>query len=96
MPYQTKVVLHCTSGVPRGLKELVEAFIRDGVKFVGVVGESASSVEDLIDAMVVGDGRDASRYILTTSHPDETLAQAVTFAEQLTGDYAGAVQVVEV
>jgi hypothetical protein len=39
VPYQTKVVLHCRSGLPTNLEALVEAFIRDGVKFVGVLGQ---------------------------------------------------------
>ena len=74
----------------------MEAFIRDGVKFVGVVGQGSGTVEDLIDSFVVGDGSDPSRFILTSSHPQETLDQAVHFASELTGEYAGSVQVVEV
>jgi hypothetical protein len=96
VPYQTKIVLHCRSGVPTNLEALVEAFIRDGVKFVGVVGQGSGTVEDLIDSFVVGDGSDPSRFILTSSHPKETLEQAVHFASELTGEYAGSVQVVEV
>jgi argininosuccinate synthase len=81
----------------RGVRKFGDRpFLRDGVKFVGVVGESASFVEDLIDEIVVGDGRDETRYILTSSHARETLAEAVRFAEELTGEYSGDVQVVEV
>jgi len=74
----------------------VEAFLRDGVKFVGVVGVDAAHVEDLIDELVVGDGSDNERFILTSSHEHESLDEAVQFARNLTGEYAGEVQVVDV
>ena len=56
MTYATKVVLHCPTGYHIGLDRLVEQFIADGVKFVGVVGHDCQLVEDLIDELVVGDG----------------------------------------
>jgi hypothetical protein len=96
VPYKAKVVLNCRPGVPTGLDQLVEAFLRDGVRFVAVVGESADRIEQLIDEFVVADGSDQSRYILTSSHPHETLAEALRFAEGLTGEYTGDVQVVDV
>jgi hypothetical protein len=88
-------VLHCTNGVPRGLPELVEEFIRDGVKYVGVVGKDAGLTEDIIDEHVVGDGRDESRYILTASYERESLEYALEFARSLTEEFAGEVQLVE-
>jgi hypothetical protein len=48
----------------------------------------------MIDELVVGDGtRDHD--MLTSSHPEETLKEAVEFAESLTRDFGGEVQVVE-
>ena len=35
---------------------LIESLIRDGVKFVGVVGDDCEKIEDIIDEMVVGEG----------------------------------------
>jgi hypothetical protein len=96
MPFQSKVVLHCAAGEPKGLDALVETFLKDGVKFVGVVGKDASRIEDIIDEIVVGDGSDDSRFILTSSHESETLEEALEFARMLTGEYAGEVQLVEV
>jgi hypothetical protein len=69
MPYLRKVVLHCPKGYRMELDALVEQFIVDGVAFVGVVGEDCSRVEDIIDELVVGDGSDQSRFILTSAHP---------------------------
>jgi len=94
MPYAKKIVLHCPHGYRPRLDSLVEEFIRDGVTFVGVVGPGCAKVEDMIDELVVGDGtRDHD--MLTSSHPEETLKEAVEFAESLTRDFGGEVQVVE-
>ena len=49
MPHPKKIVLHCRSGYTPRLDTLVEEFIRDGVIFVGVVGEDCAKVEDIID-----------------------------------------------
>ena len=95
MPYLSKIVLHCPNGYRMGLEQLVEDFLRDGVRFVGVVGEDCETVEDHVDWVVVGDGTDDSRFILTSAHPGETVAEAVEFARNLTGEYEGEVQVVE-
>ena len=95
MPYLPKIVLHCRTGVPKGIDALVEAFIADGVKYVGVVGQDAELTEDIIDECVVGDGSDHTRYILTASHKVESVEYALQFAQSLTGESEGAVQLVE-
>ena len=96
MPYLNKIVLHCLNGEPQGFASLVEAFLGDGVIFVGVVGENASRIEDIIDELGVGDGSDDSRTLLTSSYERESLDQALEFARSLTGEFSGDVQVVEV
>ena len=93
--YKRKVVLHCPNGAAPSLDKLVEDFLQQGVVFVAVVGKECSRVEDLIDELVVGDGR-TDRFILTSSHPNEGVAEAIAFAKSLTGEFAGdEVQVVE-
>jgi len=77
------------------LDSMVEQFLADGVAFVGVVGEDCSRVEDIIDELVVGDGTDDGRYILTSSHAGETIDDALEFARSLSNEYAGEVQLVE-
>ena len=95
MPYLPKIVLHCRTGVPKGIDTQMEAFIADGVKYVGVVGQDAELTEDIIDECVVGDGSDHTRYILTASHKVESVEYALQFAQSLTGEFEGAVQLVE-
>lgn len=95
MPYPRKIVLHCPQGYDPHLDALVEEFIRDGVRFVAVVGTDCERVEDMIDELVVGDGsRDSD--LLTSSHPGESLDAAVAFAKSLTLEFAGSeVEIVE-
>jgi hypothetical protein len=94
MPYPKKIVLHCRSGYELRLNTLIEEFIRDGVIFVGVVGEDCARVEDIIDELVVADGA-RDYHMLTSSHPNETVEDAVRFAASLTGQFQGEVYVVE-
>jgi hypothetical protein len=94
MPYGHKIVLHCPTGYHEGLDQMVGQFVQDGVVFVGVVGQDCSKIEDIIDELVGSSGSDKGRFILTSSHPGESLAEAVEFASSLTGEYAGEVQVV--
>jgi hypothetical protein len=95
MPYARKVVLHCPSGYRTELDDLVERFVADGVAFVAVVGEDCSRVEDIIDELVVGDGSDERRSILTSAHPGASVQDALEFARSLSDEYAGEVQLVE-
>ena len=63
---------------------------------MGVVGKDAARIEDLVDEVVVGDGSDDSRFILTSNHEGESLEQALEFARNLSSEYGIGTQVVEV
>ena len=80
MSYAKKIVLHCPNGYDIRLDSLVEEFIRDGVMFVGIVGKDCSTVEDIIDELVVADG-DRDYDLLTSSHPNASVEEAVEFAK---------------
>jgi hypothetical protein len=101
MPYARKIVLHCPNGYDPRLDKMVEQFIQDVVTFVGVVGEDCSRIEDIVDELVVDNGLDSGLpledrpFILTASHPGETVEDAIEFASSLTGEYAGDAQVVD-
>jgi hypothetical protein len=94
VPYLAKIVLHCPNGLHGGLEPLVQAFIRDGVTFVAVAGGDTSLIEDIIDEVCVGDGTRPYE-MLTSSHPDESLAAVVEFAKSLSLEFDGPVQIVE-
>jgi hypothetical protein len=88
------MILDCPFGCPSELDGLVEQFIVDGVKFVGMVGEDCARVEDVIDDLVVGGGTDPTRFILTSSHPGESVADVVEFARYVFSAGDGEAQVV--
>jgi len=94
MEYAPKIVLHCPAGYRMELDSLVERFLACGVKFVGVVGEDCELVEDIIDELVVGDGTDSSRFILTSAHPGESVEDVVEFARGISDAGVDEAQVV--
>jgi len=89
-----KIVLPGRNGGTPRLVPLVEGFIRDGVIFVGVVGQDCARGGDLIDEIAVGAG-DRDHDLPTSSHANKGMEAAVHCAGSLTGQYAGEVQVVE-
>ncbi len=96
MPFEPKVVLHCPTGYRVEVDALVEQFLASGVRLVAVVGRDCERIESIIDELVVGDGSNPERFLLTSSHPGEGVAEAVAFANSLSAEYSGEVQVVEV
>jgi len=95
MATSRKIVLHSLHGYRPELDAIVAQWIQERVGYVGVVGIDASRIEDVIDELCVGDGSN-SYFMLTASHgSDETLQDAILLAEQLSGELAGDVRVVE-
>jgi hypothetical protein len=94
VPYAKKIVLRSRWGYHPGLDTLVADFRRDGVLFVGVVGKDCDIIEDIIDELSQ-DLPVPGPALLTASHVDGTVEEAVNFAQGLGGEYAGAVEVVE-
>ena len=95
MAASRKIVLHSLHGYRPELDAVVTQWIQERVGYVGIVGVDASRIEDIIDDLCVGDGSN-SYFMLTASHgPDETLQDAIYLAEQLSGELAGNVHVVE-
>ena len=58
------------------------------------VGKDCALIEDIIDEIVVGDGSDNTRFILTSSHPGESLEEVLQFAHIVT-EGTGEPQLVE-
>jgi hypothetical protein len=89
-----KIVVHSISGLRPEFSALVADWIKEGVVFLGVVGVDAAKLEDIADDVAVGDGSDPY-FLLTTSHPGETLALFVEFAELLSLEHDVPVRVIE-
>lgn len=71
MPLARKVILHAPVSDGALLDGFVEQCLNDDVSLVAVVGPGCGRIEDIIDEIVIGDGSDESRFLCTTSHPDE-------------------------
>ncbi len=87
-------MLHSLSGYRPELDDLVRSWIESGITFVGVVGQDAAQLEDAIDELCLGDGS-SPYFMLTSSHSDESLQDAIEFAELLSDEFSGPVRVVE-
>ena len=94
MGLKPKIVLVCGPETEARLPDFVERCIRDGVKLVASVGLGCQGVEEAIDWLVVGDGADHDRFLVTTSHPDAAVEDAIHFAAVLYSDPPGEPQVV--
>lgn len=88
MPYPFKIIFRLPLSAPEKLLPFVERCVREAVELICVVGPTASEVEEQIDWLVEGDGSDADRFIVTTSHPDEPLDRVISFATAWSGDGA--------
>ncbi len=73
MAFARKVLLHTPISDEQLLDDFVERCLRDRVEIVAVFGPGGARIKDLIDELVVGDGSDASRFLLTSSHPNDAL-----------------------
>lgn len=87
--------MHCPDGMPAAMDALAAQFVKDGVKLVAVVGPACREIEDLVDDASIAAGSPEHNFILTSSHPGESVAEVIEFAGRLTGEYEGPVQLVE-
>ncbi|GAA2849870.1 hypothetical protein [Aminobacter aminovorans] len=72
MPHARKLILHVPLSDEALLAGFVEQCLNDGVALVAVVGPGCARVEDIIDEIVLADGSDGTRFLCTSSHPDES------------------------
>jgi hypothetical protein len=86
MQYAQRIILHAPAWHSPRLEAFVEKCIQDNVALVCVIGNDCARVEDVIDELVVGDGSDPGRFLCTTSHPNESIAEVQAFAETWTLD----------
>ena len=81
MSLARKIILHVPVSDEVLLDAFVEQCLHDGVSLVAVVGPGCARIEDIIDEIVVGDGSDESRFLCTTSHPDEPFEDVLNMAK---------------
>jgi hypothetical protein len=79
MTYARRIVLHSPPAEPSRLEAFVEACIADGVELIAIGGDGARELEDEIDWIIIGDGSQHDRFIVTTAH--STIEEAREYAE---------------
>ena len=89
MRYPPRVVLRLPLYKSWALAEFVEACLRDNVALIAIVGPGCAEMEDTIDELIAGDGSDDSRFIVTSSHPGETMEDVLEFASTWTDPRPG-------
>jgi hypothetical protein len=76
-----KLILHSPVSDEGLLDSFVEQCLRDEVSLLAVVGPGCSRLEGIIDEIVVGEGDDPSRFLCTTSHPDDPFEEVLNMAQ---------------
>ena len=78
MTYARHIALQSPPTDPSRLELFVETCLADGVELIAIGGDGSRELEDEIDWIILGDGSDLSRFIVTTAH--DTIEQAREYA----------------
>lgn len=91
----SKVVLVSKSGYDEKYDELLSSFLDREFELFCVVGKNCEKWEEVMDEIAVGDGAN-SRYIITTSHPNESELEVIEFAKNFVTETKSEVEVVRI
>lgn len=76
-----KVVLYSQNGYDAKHDEILEKIMDEKVLLFCAVGKDCKLWHDVMDEMIVGDGKERDFFMITTWHEDETLEEVVEFAK---------------
>lgn len=80
MTLPPRILLHSPVRDHAALADFVEDCLRDDVRLISIAGDDADALELEVDLLVVGDGSDETRFLVTSAHPDESLEDVLEFA----------------
>ncbi len=86
-----KYILHSPISDKGRLEVFVEKCFEERGSLIAVLGAGSAELENWLDEIIVGDGSDESRFISTTTHPDEDFEQVLSFVNSWEIDKGGAV-----
>jgi hypothetical protein len=75
-----RIILHSPISDYEALAEFIERCLKDGVRLISIAGEDAQRVEHDVDLLVIGDGSDKDRFLVTSAHVGEPLDEVLDFA----------------
>lgn len=94
-PRALKLILHTDRAPGDWLQDPVSNWQLDGIAWIAVVGKHCAACEEMIRALIRASNPDRKRFIMITSHPDETLEAVSDFMLSLVDDYEGDVAIME-
>lgn len=92
MPFARKIILHSPVSDEALLEVFVEQCLADQVSLLAIFGPVSEELEEMIDCIVVGDGRDPNRFLCTVSHPDEPYEDVLNMARTWEPEWGEPVQ----
>ena len=95
MANMRKIVVHSTSGLDRDISGLARSWMSEGVRFIVVVGRDASGLEEAIDWVCIGDGKDPYERLTASLGVEEGISDALNLAESISDEYGESISVVE-
>jgi hypothetical protein len=93
VPYAKKIVLHTSlRDIGQPLIRLSRSSLRTALRSSASLGKTARKLKTLLMKFV-----SATAQMPTTlsSHPEQSLEEAISFARSLTGEFSGEIQIVE-
>jgi hypothetical protein len=80
MSLPPRILLYSPVSDYAALTELKERCLKNGVRLISIAGPDADKLELQVDLLVVGDGFDETRFLVTSAHPSEPLDEVREFA----------------
>jgi hypothetical protein len=90
-----KIVLISENGYNPEHDSLLMSFLDQKIQLFCAVGKDCELWEEIMDELAVGNG-EQSRYITTTSHPNESVEDVIEFAKMFNSHSTNEVQVVRI
>jgi hypothetical protein len=78
--------------IPVQINSATSQCLADGVSLLAIFGPGSEELEESIDWIVVGDASDPSRFLCTTSHPDEPFDTVLSMAQTWESERGDSVQ----
>lgn len=91
MHARPKYILHSPLSDRTSLEAFVEQCLSENASLIAVFGLGSAELEDMIDEIIVGDGKESNRFICTTSHPNESYDEVLSFVTVWKSDEGGTV-----
>ena len=91
-----KIVLHARVPYGRAHDALLHQLLVRKIALFCAVGVDCCAWEDAMDWTCIGPDGESRGFVVTTSHPDESLADVVAFAEAWHLDEPSSVEIIEV